>query len=58
MKTQNKKLVFKKDSIVELNDNQLADIAGGGGSVGLSISFHKITSVVIPIPAISVLWDL
>ena len=48
MKTQNKKLVFRKDSIVELNDKQLTGVAGGGESVGLSISFHKVTSFYWP----------
>ena len=57
MKTQNKKLEFKKDSIIELNDRQLIGIEGGG-SVGVSISFHEITSVVIPIPVISILIDI
>ena len=56
MKTQNKKLVFKKDSIVELNDKQLTGVAGGGESVGVSISFHKITSFYFP--AFSVIIEL
>ena len=32
MKTPNTKLNFKKDSIVELNDNQLKDVNGGTSS--------------------------
>ena len=56
MKTQNKKLVFKKDSIVELNDKQLTGVAGGGDSIGVSISFHKITSWYFP--ALSIIVEL
>jgi len=29
MKTQNTKLVFKKDSVVELNEKDLNDVKGG-----------------------------
>jgi len=58
MKTQNNKLDFTKNSVVELNDQQLTGVAGGGESVGISISFHKVTSVVIPIPVLSILVDI
>lgn len=37
MKTQNIKLNFKKDSIVELNETQLLNVNGGTSPLALSI---------------------
>ncbi|WAC01044.1 class I lanthipeptide [Lacinutrix neustonica] len=48
MKTQNKKLDFSKNSVLELNDQQLTGVAGGGESVGVTISFHEVTSWYLP----------
>ena len=48
MKTQNNKLQFKKDSISELNDQQLTGVAGGGESIGVTISFHEVKSFYWP----------
>ncbi|WAC01045.1 class I lanthipeptide [Lacinutrix neustonica] len=58
MKTQNTKLDFSKNSILELNDQQLTGVAGGGESVGITISFHEIDGWIIPIPVISFILDL
>lgn len=46
MKTQNKKLIFKKDSITELNDEYLLDIEGGSTYYCISLSV-AIASVII-----------
>ena len=48
MKTQNNKLDFSKNSILELNDQQLTAVEGGGGSIGFSISFHEVNSFYWP----------
>lgn len=37
MKTQKKRLDLKKNSLVELNDNQLHDVQGGTSPVCLSV---------------------
>lgn len=55
MKTQNKKLDFSKNSIIELNDQELTGVAGGD-SIGLSISFNEVTSFYWP--AISVIIEI
>jgi hypothetical protein len=47
MKTQNTKLDFTKNSITELNDQQLTGVAGGG-SVGASISWNRVSNFYWP----------
>lgn len=48
MKTQNNKLDFTKNSVTELNDQQLNGIAGGGESVGVSISWNRVSNFYWP----------
>ncbi len=57
MKTQNgnNKLKFDKNSISELNDQQLAGI-DGGGSVGITISYNKVSNFWWP--AITVMVEI
>jgi hypothetical protein len=49
MKTQNNKLDFRKNSVVELNDTQLEDINGGStpACYGLSLAVGWMVSRII-----------
>jgi hypothetical protein len=51
MKTQNTKLEFKRNSIVELNDNQLNDV--NGGTSPLTITSSPVCSILASV-AVSV----
>lgn len=47
MKTQNAKLVFKKNNVTELNDNQLNDVNGGGTPVTVTYGIYLTVAIFI-----------
>jgi hypothetical protein len=46
MKTQNNKLDFKKNSIVELNDDSMNTVKGGSLTITVSITISITVSIV------------
>lgn len=45
MKTQNNKLIFKKDSVLELNETQLVNIDGGSTPACVTVVIAFVASL-------------